>query len=78
MDKKERNKSLQTLAASANGKALKDWLEEHIIDLGDVRKIDNDNFETDGRGRKHAIELLQSLFNTINIKIETSQRTKYN
>jgi len=77
MDKHSRSKTLNELAKTANGQALKDWIEENIDSLKDVTQVDKDNFEQDARGRAHAVELLQKLFNTINIKIETSKRSSY-
>lgn len=67
-------KQLEDLRGTANGEALKIYIEEQIKKLSDIKKLTQDNVES----RKLACEILELLFSFLEVKTSQVSKTKYN
>lgn len=81
MDKKIREKHLESLANSTQGNALVDWLTEQMTKLRDGSNYDQDNFEKDGLASVKAAEILGELildFRLFSKEKTETKKDKYN
>ncbi len=67
MPKEERKKLLETLSATAHGRALRDFLEEKIDEIKDV---ENCTSWEDTLGRKYAVKMLREILSFLSDKKE--------
>jgi len=67
----DQKKILEQLGSSMYGKVLREYLEEKIKELNDVRTL---NSWDEALGRKYAITLIRDLFGIIEEKKETTKQ----
>jgi len=67
-------KQLEELRGTANGEALKIWITENIEKMSDIKKLTPENVQS----RKVACEILENLFNFLDVKTAQNSKPKYN
>jgi CMP-2-keto-3-deoxyoctulosonic acid synthetase len=65
---------LEQLRGTANGEALKVYINEQIAKISDIKTLTPENVES----RKKACEILELLFSFLEVKTNTTNKTKYN
>jgi len=65
---------LEQLRGTANGEAVKLFVEEQIAKISDIKTLTPENVE----GRKKACEILELLFSFLEVKKPQNFKTKYN
>jgi hypothetical protein len=67
-------KQLEDLRGTANGEAVKLFVEEQIAKIADIKTLTPENVEA----RKKACEILELLFSFLEVKKSQNIKTKYN
>lgn len=67
-------KQLEDLRGTANGEAVKLFVEEQIAKIADIKTLTPENVEA----RKKACEILELLFSFLEVKKLQNIKTKYN
>ena len=67
MDIKQRDKMLEKLAHSSEGKALEDYFNELINKLTDSRTYSKDDFEIEGKSSIKAAAVLEKIMRKLKI-----------
>jgi hypothetical protein len=67
----EQKKILEQLGSSMYGKVLREYLEEKIKELNDVRTV---NSWEETLGRKYSVNLIKDLFGIIEERKETTKQ----
>jgi hypothetical protein len=65
---------LEELRGTANGEAVKLFVEEQIAKIADIKTLTPENVEA----RKKACEILELLFSFLEVKKSQNIKTKYN
>jgi hypothetical protein len=65
---------LEDLRGTANGEAVKLFVEEQIAKIADIKTLTPENVEA----RKKACEILELLFSFLEVKKSQNFKTKYN
>ncbi len=66
----ESKKLLQGMSKTQYGKALKDFLDEEVSDIGDITKVES---WEETLGRKYALKLIKKLFSFLEEKTVASK-----
>lgn len=67
MDQNTRIQYLKQLAASNEGLALKEYIEELIVKLVDSRNYNSENFEIEGKAAVKAAAILQKVLRDLEL-----------
>lgn len=78
MTKDKRTQLLKSIAMSPEGEALKDFLEEQIIDLKDAANFPKQNFEIEGKASLKAAAKLEKLIYILETLKKPKQTTTKN